>query len=187
VTTKRKGTGTKTVKELEREYEKLEDHARELKNSLEEEISRRLDVARAAIDEDLREQREEAAQARIAVSDMKMLVLDPAKVQEAISTDRGPYKIGTMLVEWTRGNRYGFSTINHPIEMTGRKGIMEVWSSDSIRPSNLRWTLPHPGDYVIRILKADGTPGIKFESRSWEMSNEWFPVGKDPNKKKESK
>ncbi len=50
------------------------------------------------------------------------------------------------------------------------KGIVEVTTSETIFPANkLAWKIPSGGDLFVRLLKNDGTPGVRIDN----YNNQW--------------
>lgn len=71
------------------------------------------------------------------------------------------YSPGTMVWYWCK-ERHG-----NEIKKTDIKGIVEVYDGTQDVPNNYsRWNRPEIGNIIIRTLKKDGTPGIKFENIS---------------------
>ena len=76
---------------------------------------------------------------------------------EAVTADTGWFPAGTK-VKYVPDRRFSFRVD----KMDGQLGVIEVWTKESRYPDNMRWGMPHPGDIVIRFLKKDGSPSLKF-------------------------
>lgn len=52
-------------------------------------------------------------------------------------------------------------------------GVVEVRRSDTAFPAGQRHGLPELGQAFVRLLKADGTPGLKLDSWHWRVTDGW--------------
>lgn len=93
--------------------------------------------------------------------------LDDARVAAAQAGNGAPYPIGTKLYEWKSPK---WERTQRP---TGKAGVIEVFTVGSPVPDGDRWNLPEPGDYALRHLKKDGTPGKRVEGWSDWLSRTW--------------
>jgi hypothetical protein len=102
--------------------------------------------------------------------------LAEAREAEALTGEGAPYPLGTILYEWVREYRYHD---NSPMRLSGRRGILEAVTRESLFPVNMRsYSLPSVGSFIIRLLKKDGTTGKQFENPyKWET---WLPEGQKP-------
>ncbi len=98
--------------------------------------------------------------------------LGEALVAAALA-DTGWMPVGTKVRRENYVRYYGSSKP----EPTYEYGIVEVWTSESLYPDN-RATRPSLGDLVVRLLKKDGTTGLKFEdvSHSQWQKEKWTEV-----------
>lgn len=101
--------------------------------------------------------------------------LTSAKESQAMSGDGAPYPLGTQLVEWKRPSTYGPA----PMKLTGRKGVVEAITRESEHPNNRSCSRAEIGDFVIRVLKNDGTRSKQYETFVGYRS-QWLPEGKKP-------
>lgn len=97
-----------------------------------------------------------------------------------------PLPIGSKVIEWTPISRYG----GGPKAATNT-GIVEAITRESIHPANAAsYSRAKVGDFVIRLLKKDGSIGSKYcrMSIDWTTSKislpyGWHPEGFNPNTK----
>jgi len=59
---------------------------------------------------------------------------------------------------------------------TGLRAVLEIWQEDSPRPKSLKYGIPRPGNLILRYLKADGTPGLRFDRLPIYNEAAWKPV-----------
>jgi hypothetical protein len=103
----------------------------------------------------LRELREVASAAQQRLTEEKERV--------ALSGKNAPFPIGSKVVS-IRSGRYASDP------KTSLYGIVEAVTRETILPDNQgRWNHPNIGSFVVRLLKADGTPSKKVE----EIGSEW--------------
>ncbi len=95
------------------------------------------------------------------------------------------YAPGTVVERWKNiGRSNGVNWVR-----TGQKGIVEIYEQGSPMPDNIgRYSYPEIGNIIVRLLKKDGSPGLKFERISSKWNNEltyekdyWAPEGIDKN------
>ena len=116
--------------------------------------------------------------ATIAVRDAKK-ALEDAKVAAAPS--HAKYPIGTVLLEWARHTER-FSSKQFPLQLTGVRGVLEVFTAESAWPENQRWSRPGIGDVVVRPLKKDGKPAAKCLVLGEWRTGVWLPEGEQPQR-----
>lgn len=125
----------------------------------------RLKATREAIElfqEDIREKRE-------AVKELQALHDDLAS-QLAQSAHDAPYPLGTRMIE-TKTPSFSIRGKSVP---TGRVGIVEPVTKDTIHPDNLgSYTRADIGSYIVRILKKDGTPSKNYVRFTKNYANKW--------------
>lgn len=92
-----------------------------------------------------------------------------AEEQAAIHEPR-EVPVGTRMEEWAR-KKYGDNE-----EPTGRKGILEIITAESVHPGNK--SNVDRGRVVIRLLKKDGKPSRDYVAGDWEMKNRWRAEGR---------
>ncbi len=104
---------------------------------------------------------------------------------------------GSRVIEWDNGEdplRWEDGTacdsgVPRLFRPTGRLGVVELWSPDSLRRSNLK-RLPPCGSKVIRVLRKDGSQSVDFiriasyrKGYVYRLSIHWHSEGFDPNSK----
>lgn len=102
------------------------------------------------------------------------------RIREIESAASLPYLEGTKLVEWG----YPRWSSGCPMSKTGEVAILEIFKKDDEVPVNCRRNMPDVGAIVLRILKKDGSKGLKVKCWNDRMKGYWFPEGVDPNAKK---
>lgn len=85
-----------------------------------------------------------------------------------------PFPEGTKMNEWKRREVYDGFKRKRFTELSGRKGVLQVFRKGDDFPRNMKWGIPCPGQTIIRLLKADGSPGTKIERYN---SLNWIPEG----------
>lgn len=94
----------------------------------------------------------------------------------AYAVSEPPVIPGTELVRWATGSWYH----SPGTFLQDAIGIFEIVSFDSKFPENLsEYSRPKVGSYIVRLLKKDGTPSLKFDKYNHLGSN-WLPKGKQP-------
>jgi hypothetical protein len=141
------------------------------------EFERKLDadVLGPKYDEPLRLARQTENEARRALTAEKDRVA-LASVGEA------PFPLGTRFIEWKKIGHGRYQSLGK-----ATVAVLEVFTSASVAPSNQSYGKANIGDYVLRVLKKDGTPSARYikPSRDWNTNNvnfrPWFPEGVDPS------
>ena len=174
---------TEEIDQLEAAYESALSHSDKLRSDYDRVLSQRVSDARAAIVESMKPAMAAIYQANRDTNDAKA-AWDAALEAKSAAGAGAPVPIGTKLFQWAEPNSYRRSV---PKKLTGLVGVVEVWTRTSQSPDGTRnYSLPNPGDFIIRILKKDGTPGKKFiryheHSKSWgTWSETWLPEGVEP-------
>lgn len=103
--------------------------------------------------------------------------LADAREAESLAGKDAPHPPGTKLYEWKRS---GWASLSE-LKPTGRVGVLEVWTAASEIMKNQIKYPPARGDFVIRVLKADGTPGKQIIRHSFEMES-WHKEGWKPKR-----
>lgn len=104
--------------------------------------------------------------------------LDQARIAEASATGEAGkrYARWKFMGQWLGGWKD-----------TGQRAITEIFvPGKSQVPENLaHYSIPQAGDPILRHLKTDGSPSLKFTTANFggRYSN-WFPEGVDPNKER---
>jgi hypothetical protein len=172
------------LRESERLYLKAND-ARQAKLRLDEEYRARKDELMVPVREAERKAREQVTaefEARYqvayqAVADAEA-ALDAARIAE--QTAAQPYPVGTKLYQWESSGRRSYSAAPSGPRLTGKVGLFEIWTKDSVAPENMKYGKPRPGAYVVRTLRKDGTTGPSFVLYSSRQSGTWLPEGQKP-------
>jgi hypothetical protein len=96
-------------------------------------------------------------------------------IEKAALAEEREVPAGTLMEEWkTPRHTYG----RGPKELTGRKGVLEIITRESVHPGNIReWSQAKVGQLVVRILKKNGEPGTSYVSDVWGMRNCWKVAG----------
>jgi len=168
-----------TLKQLEKiERESGADY-QNLKYSVEQERTDRRSKAYAEIEYDLNEtygaELKRLHEAFVAAS----AATTAERERIALTGEGGKWPIGTKLVKWETRR---WTNIYDPKE----KGIYEAATVGMVHPKNISsYSMAKPGEFVVRILNADGTPSKRYDSHSDHWG--WYPEGVDPNDKKERK
>ncbi len=106
--------------------------------------------ARRRVNEEFREHLNAASSARFAAQK----ALDDAKIAERSADQR----VGKEMILIT----YRFSNYGRKRIREETRGIVEVMTPETVLPENLRYGRPINGELIVRLLKKDGTPGIKI-------------------------
>lgn len=69
-----------------------------------------------------------------------------------------PFPVGTVLDRWDTPGRWAREK-----KPTGERGVVEIFGPDSQSPANMQHNLARTGDVVIRFVKKDGTPSLRYE------------------------
>jgi hypothetical protein len=157
-----KMTELKRLNEASIKAQEALDHANKV---MDEEIRQASETIRAKYRDILRPLITANNEARIAY----IAERDRAAIEEA----NPPYPVGTKVYEWIR---LEWPNHDQPKKLSGRVGLIEVWTRDSKKPDSVGLG-PYVGRVVVRFLKKDGTPSLKYEER--EISK-WLPEGVKP-------
>lgn len=109
------------------------------------------------------------------------LALEEARIERAEAFTDAPYPRGTKFVKWCLSS---YPRRWYPDKDTA--GVLEPVNHDTVHPDG-RNRLAEPGDYIIRVLKKDGTVSKRYERIHRGHDNEyhlpwhWYPEGVDPN------
>lgn len=162
----------KEVEALSKEYEELFLALRDLEGKRRDEIRTRMaefkEKVEKEVDAKYGKQLQEGSDKLQRAKDAR----DSAIEARALSGEGLPYPIGTKLFEWKHER---WSTNSYV--KTGRTGVVEVCTRDTVHPDNMRWSRPRLGGWFIRVLKKDGTPSKQYETR---FLDRWQPEGKRP-------
>lgn len=130
---------------------------------------RQLSMYVEALNDEYRERREAARDAEIAAQK----AVDAEAIEAAKVRTDGLHPVGTKLYEWNQ-TRWGGSTWKR----TGLVGVVEIYTRECLGKKR-RWTAePEPGDLIIRHLKKNGEPGLKYEGL--DRHSGWYPEGQEP-------
>ena len=100
----------------------------------------------------------------------------------ALAAATSPHPVGTKLIEWTNWSNGSYPLRTKEFRKTGKTGIIEIWSPGSARPDRMTYGFPAVGRWIVRLLKADGTPSKRFLTLS--ALSTWLPEGEEPKGKK---
>lgn len=112
--------------------------------------------------------------------------LDAANIEAGKSALEGLFR--GVLVEWGYPKRrWGGARVGNQ-KIALQRATLEVRTPQSQMPGNVSdWRLPKMGSVFLRILKKDGTPGMKVESYNAERdAKRWLPEGQTPEPKIEA-
>lgn len=87
--------------------------------------------------------------------------------------------IGSRYAQWVKHFH------SSPWKKTGIVAVVEVITSESQHPANAYYSRAKIGDTVLRLLKKDGTPGLKYArlNHGDSIPYGWYPEGTEPNLK----
>lgn len=115
-------------------------------------------------------ERRAAAGDRLAAA---RLALAQARVAWAQSGERTPYPLGTRVRKWR--HHWGTETYTETKEV----GLLEVVTDTTRHPGN-RTDKAQPGDLVVRLYKAGGGLGLRYErvlpANESRLAKMWRPV-----------
>jgi len=101
--------------------------------------------------------------------------LDELRVEAARGAD-STLPEGMRVAQWM--GRGGL-----PWRLTGKIGVVEIFTAASEIPANRSYGLPSVGSRCIRILKKGGSPSLSVERIPGDaLPYGWYPEGVDPNK-----
>lgn len=101
---------------------------------------------------------------------------------------------GTKMIEWGQ-TQQRWAAATGPRKPTGLTGVVEVVTRAALHGARASYSHAEVGEFIIRHLKKDGTPGTRYDrfSRPWtakygevvnvEAPHGWYPDGVDPNVK----
>lgn len=132
-----------------------------------------------------RDAEEEADQQFGARLDAAREMAQAARLAELAEKDRiaktgegAPFPLGTKLCKWENKETSRFSR-KYAWEKVA-DGVMEAFTTESDGPANLRYGAANVGDFVVRVLKKDGTPGARYERIGDTWRGKWLPIGQTP-------
>lgn len=97
---------------------------------------------------------------------------------EATLQAKPPYPLGAIFAEWKKER---FAARTQPPKLTGRKAVFEVVTSSTQFPDNwASYSKPEIGQYILRVLKKDGTPGKQVIVTTHGKAYNWLPEGEAP-------
>lgn len=116
---------------------------------------------------------------RLAVAEAELTAakaLSEEAIEKAALAEEREIPAGTLMEEWKiPRHTYG----RGPAVLTGRKGILEIITRDSVHPGNISgWSRPAVGQIVVRIIRKDGSPGMSYV-HGYETKN-WRPAAAPP-------
>lgn len=99
--------------------------------------------------------------------------MDEKRIAEANA--KLPFPEGTILVKW-EAPRWNAQS---PWTKSQERGIFQMFKEGDEYPSNIKWARWAPGDFVVRLLKKDGSAGLKIERYGESCGYKWLPEGQD--------
>lgn len=143
------------MSELERAENALRDAERAVIR-LESEQSKAGDAARAKARAEYDDRIRIARMVRLEAKTAR----DTAAVALAAGASGRAVPVGARVEEWRKKEVGGWrKEWTNQLVATGRRGIVEVFTPQSEYPDNRgAWRRPRIGDFVIRLLKKDGSP-----------------------------
>ena len=169
-------TAGRTAEALRAIRQRRDEYARERLRIEEERITEEME---ALYGDAIREAERAASDAAKALTEVAELV--------ALTGDGCSVPLGSRLVRWERAYAGG------PKKPT-KTGIVEAITRNSLHPAKSSgYSRANVGEFVIRILKQDGTPGAKYvKMGGWggsDLTNYnhglvpygWYPEGVRPN------
>lgn len=153
-------------KEFEAAAEAAEDRYQDLRHERGRRLDKAVDEARARVVAETPEV--EAALAELQAAQERLLA---ERDRIARLGTGGKYPVGTKVELWgyPRRGRYG----RGERELMAR-GVVEAFTTDSVQPDSQRWGRAKVGDWVVRRLLKDGTPGKVVEVfRGDDLPYEW--------------
>lgn len=103
----------------------------------------------------------------------------------AVEEPDTPLPVGTKVYEWQTQFSSWHEMKPSEYRLTGRVGVIEVVTSQTVFPANLRYSKPSVGSWIIRLLDKSGNPTKKFVTGigGWHgrsLPRDWCPEGKRP-------
>jgi hypothetical protein len=102
-------------------------------------------------------------------------LLDEERSRIAKASQDHPYPLGTLMYEYNVGK------LDRKKFKTGKEGIFEIVTNETQFPANIAYR-KEIGKYIVRVLKKDGTPGLKIET-NWELY--WEPKDESIKRREE--
>lgn len=163
---------------LEKAEEEAEKAVRELKSNRSNSIEDAVAVARCRAAEEW----DDSHGAELARATEILHTAREARIaaEEALglSGKNAPYPLGTELMEW-KSSSYGFRS--NPHRLTGRRGVVEAITRESQHPATKKYDRASIGEFVIRIVKKDGSKSKDYgKFDKWKAV--WLPPGQEPKK-----
>lgn len=165
------------IKELTKARDEAEQrHSRTLAMKRDE-IAQRMEAFRERTEFEAGLKHDPSIEAAADRAHAARVALDEALEARALTGEGAPYPLGTKLYEWER------KKWAREWALTGRVGVMEGFTRQSEQPDSLQHGRARIGDYVVRVLKKDGTPSKLYINRfHWRN---WLPEGiQHPDAKK---
>lgn len=137
----------------------------DLRNARNNEINERCDAIKREVNAKYADRIKAAAEAETAAN--KAIEAE----RERLALAAPQYPIGTRFELWKNPNRW----LSGSAKPSGEFGIFEIITSASKHPANAAsYSRASIGTPVIRPLKKDGTPGLKYEQ--FHEHSSWKPV-----------
>lgn len=147
-----------------------------LRDEMSDEINRRVSAARKEIELDV--QRKFGVQLELALEAKNKAFKAAVDAEVAQASDLAPVPVGTKLVGWA------YPRFAHKGPMDAKvTGVLEVYTYSTKTPVAIRRQGFHPGTYIVRLLKKDGSPGVVVE-RYVNGKYKWLPEGQTPTENK---
>lgn len=162
-----------TSKQLQKISEQRQDEHRRLVSAKDKERRDAIEKFAEGLDEELSEKHD----AGIKAAGIRAYEAEQAYLAEVEreAVHKAPYVPGTRLVQWERG---GWLT-DRKWHQTGRIGIVELVTRETVHPKGWEWSKAKVGECVVRLLKKDGLPGLHYELFG-RGKYQWLPKGKEP-------
>lgn len=163
--------------ELERckaEYDEADFAEREILRNRRAEECEYMRVARETITKELEEKYGNELRELAAKRQAVQAAYDAAIVADTIANLM--YPVGTKLIGWMKPNiRYRQRDAKYAQVAAG---ILEIVGPDTKFAENLEYR-PGVGKVIVRLLKKDGTPSVKYDSYR-NGKHKWLPEGEKP-------
>lgn len=164
------------LKELERELKLANAAVGDLTEERDEKQRRLRHAAVDKVDAEIRAEYEtRITQLRTAQAEARK-AFEAERVQLAETGIGAPAPIGTIMYEKQYNSRYGRGS---GLAYTGKRARLEVFKAgDDFHGS--RYRHPNPGDFILRFLKADGTPSKRAIRATNVTRTEWTTEAPKP-------
>ncbi len=162
------------IDELQSAYNKAWSRGRELESEISRFKSEKRDAFEAALQAEVSARYGVQLRASNEAIGLAQRQLSEEKERIALTGDGAPYPLGTRLVQW-EWPRWG----GKPAP-TKHMGIVDAITSKSEHPANVRYGRAQIGQYVVRLIKKDGTTSSKYHLWRDYMKNSWLPEGEVP-------